>query len=582
MKRHSLGALYLLLGLSLAMVAVRVDGANGQAKETKDAISPEFDRCTVDVDGHTVKAVRTSSPKLPEHAAKNLRITVDGGTVVAVKLGEEKPLWTAKALGETRLVWLAADEKIIYLSGYKVPKKFEGPRPEAPLRVRRLELDSGKWLDDLAVGGKPGPKRTESILGARTRDTRVVVVTVTTDDGWDWTRRLISYRVSCFQVGETRPLWSKTFASAVKVALPGAFVLWGEGRPAVVEPDVQPLTFLGEDVLVCAGPFQDLLCLEGSTGKQRWRTERVGEYERGFIGPSGLQRTFGRSIPLPAEPLDEGDEKKDEKPEKDEKTPPSRQHSIVGGPIVVDVPTVRSDDCGRRILVAVAKATTTFFSEYVSNYVIYELNSEGQPLAMVDLPRMVRARQYQVQKDGVVWACQGGAFVKVAVSAPKNHMDLLGARGRDLLCRLAWYRHLWPEEPKAWLTAMPAGDPLAFGNEYAFRVCAGGYVTEPDAGAYHFPLSIIDLKTGADRTLVLRVPYKGKLPEPETSYTRWRSAQGKDRWQTFGPYVLAVTQLQVEGRLLRVTLGMDNFLTSDRVEKRARSVEFPIDELCSR
>ncbi len=175
-----------------------------------------------------------------------------------------------------------------------------------------------------------------------------------------------------------------------------------------------------------------------------------------------------------------------------------------------------------------------------------------------------------MQKDGIVWACEGGAFAKVEVS---RHRDIgigMGPGGPDLLCRIDWYRHLSPEEPDAWLMAAPAGDPLAFGEEFAFRVCAGGYVKEPEAGVYHFPLSLIDLKTGVDRTLVLRVPFKGKLPKPETNFSHSQSSGGKNRWRTLGPHILAITWLQVEGKRLRVTLGMEQW---------TRSVEFEIDQL---
>jgi hypothetical protein len=84
MVRRSVVALYLLLGLPLTIVPV--DRANGQAKEAdakeaKGVIIPELDRCTLEVDGRNLKAVHTSSSMLPEHAAKDLRITIDGSTV---------------------------------------------------------------------------------------------------------------------------------------------------------------------------------------------------------------------------------------------------------------------------------------------------------------------------------------------------------------------------------------------------------------------------------------------------------------------------------------------------------------------
>ena len=80
---------------------------------------------------------------------------------------------------------------------------------------------------------------------------------------------------------------------------------------------------------------------------------------------------------------------------------------------------------------------------------------------------------------------------------------------------------------------------------------------------------MIDLKTGADRTYFLRVPYTGKLSEPKSNYTRTQSPQGKDCWQALGPYILGITGLHIDGKRLQITLGM---------KKWARTVEFDIDE----
>jgi hypothetical protein len=222
--------------------------------------------------------------------------------------------------------------------------------------------------------------------------------------------------------------------------------------------------------------------------------------------------------------------------------------------------------------VAVARGPA-HYGEYLSDCVVYELDDAGKPVGMVNLPRMVRGGQHRAQKGGVVWACQGGAFVKVGASRHGGHRLGGGPGGPDLLCRIDWYRHPSPEPSDAWLSADPAGDPVAFGEGFAFRVSAGGHVTAPDAGAYHFPLSMIDLRTGADRDLVLRVPYKGKLPEPKTNFSRSQTPAGKVRWQALGPYVLAVTRLQVEGERLRVTLGMEGW---------ARALDFEIKELRGR
>ncbi len=256
MERHPSVAPYVFWGL-LTIVTASVDRTHGQgrqsdAKEVQGIFTPELDHCTLDVEGHTVKAVHTHTPKLHEHAARHLRITIDGSTVVAFKAREEKPLWTANAPGAIKLVWLAADEKVIYLSGYKVEKKtvkVDDLRPESPLRVRRLELDSGKWLGDLTIGERPSSGQSESILGLRTKDGRVVVLTGMTEDTWDgiyqlysydmrdWITQMISYRVSCFKTdGAGHPwsnLWSKAFSSTAKVGRSVAVPLWDGGAVSV-------------------------------------------------------------------------------------------------------------------------------------------------------------------------------------------------------------------------------------------------------------------------------------------------------------------------------------------------------------
>ena len=93
---------------------------------------------------------------------------------------------------------------------------------------------------------------------------------------------------------------------------------------------------------------------------------------------------------------------------------------------------------------------------------------------------------------------------------------------------------------------------------------------DPATKIYRFPISVIDLKNGADRELVLKVPYKGDIPEPKSNFSRSETALGKARWRTLGPYLLAITWLEIEGNRLQVTLGMENW---------SRTLEFDIDDL---
>jgi hypothetical protein len=338
------------------------------------------------------------------------------------------------------------------------------------------------------------------------------------------------------------------------------FLLAAARFPDRVQPRVRPLSWVGKDALVCAGPTQDLLCLAGDTGAERWRVERVWEFQRDFIGPSVWRHFFRRAgdpegeMPLAKPPK----EKRPKKPGAAGHVRPGESASIVGGPIVVPAPKGRRRPGGDRIFVAVARGPARF-AEYLSDCVAYELRSNGWPRAVATLPRMVQGGRYQVRKDGVIWACQGRAFVKLGLSPPRAVEGGGGPGGPNLLCRIDWYRQLARQEPQAWLTADAAGDPLAFGSDIAVRVAAGGYVTDPDKPVYRFPLALVDLRTGAEHALVLNVPYKGKLPEPKTNYSMETLDDGKKRWQAMGPHVMAVTGLEVQDNRLRVTLGMEGW-----------------------
>jgi hypothetical protein len=173
----------------------------------------------------------------------------------------------------------------------------------------------------------------------------------------------------------------------------------------------------------------------------------------------------------------------------------------------------------------------------------------------------------------VVWACQGGGFVKLTPSRVRDAGFGLGPGDPDPLCRVAWYREVSAEVPPSWLTADPAGDPVALGDAVAVRVRGGGYVADRVAGVYHFPLAMIDLATGVDRAMALKVPYTGTLPEPTSNYGHSVGPGGADRWHKLGPYVLAVTGLQMEGSRVHVTLGMEKWsrtLSFDLADPSAR------------
>src|SRR5260370_4770488 len=115
------------------------------------------------------------------------------------------------------------------------------------------------------------------------------------------------------------------------------------------------------------------------------------------------------------------------------------------------------------------------FGDYLADCVVYEMNSLGQLLSMAHVPRLIRGNDFRIERDGVVWACQENAFVRVACSKYSRLGIGMGGGGPDLISRIAWYRQLDREAPEAWLAADKAGDPVAFSRGQEFPVNGCGY-----------------------------------------------------------------------------------------------------------
>jgi Fe-S cluster biogenesis protein NfuA len=176
---------------------------------------------------------------------------------------------------------------------------------------------------------------------------------------------------------------------------------------------------------------------------------------------------------------------------------------------------------------------------------------------MLKLPQMVRGSEFSVDQDGIVWHCQNDSFLRIAISK-LDRFDFGGPGGRDCLARMPWFHQMTPPEQAGWLVAGKSGDPAAFGHGFAYCQPAGGFITEAENAVYNFPLRALELGSGQTHSLLLRVPFLGKLPERETNLSTTREG-GKTTIRTFGPHVLAVTGLRADGNRLEITLGMENW-----------------------
>jgi hypothetical protein len=335
--------------------------------------------------------------------------------------------------------------------------------------------------------------------------------------------------------------------------------------PDYTSTDIRHLSRNGDTIILCAGPKDDLVCRALKDGKQLWRVQHVWEFERSFVGPSVWQHFIGRSdsSPLSAKeafpdprverPL-KASEKRGGAPKKEEAG--STESAIIGGPIVFN----------SRVFVAVSKAPSGPWAGYLGQCWIYELEAiRGSPVSLAAIPRAVLGGQYEPTPDGLVWACHRGCFLKLNIVSDAIGPMGMGPGGPDRVSNVVWYRETQPKQPAVWLSADPATEAIAWQRNYVFRTTEGGYITKAGDTLYHFPISVVDTKTGLDRVIELTVPLREAITPPKSNYS-WDLRSYKVK----GPHLVGITRLDASGSTLRISLGSG---------KKANGIEFSLPQI---
>lgn len=509
------------------------------------AIHPEMEKCILQVGQQTLKPSAVMSDWRARYDVGEKTYFVGKDEVGHSPQTANARPWTVRSADGHCLHWLASDSNTAYLIGYEVDKDGGFTRYDSPPRLRRLNLATGSWMADLpTTAGYPA----EAIVAVTADDQDVVVLTAKS-----YAQTVAGYELLCFRQGAAKPLWSKSLPSSGERPYTGAY-LWGIPRPNYAGSDIQHVTWMDDRLLVCPEAMQPLYCLNRDTGSEIWRLERIWEFQRGFIGPSVYAHYIARFGIEEFGAEDRGEvEVREEFNER-------FTCALVAGPIAVPLGFERGSD-SHSIFVAVARGPAGAWAGYLSDCIVYEISDEGQPISMATLPQMVKGSQHSTQQDGVIWRCQNDTFVKLR-PAQGTPVVSMGGGGADGTSCVAWLRHLPHAEPAVWFSAGKAQDAVEFGENHAFCLPTGGYVARDDSPIYRFPISAVDLATGLDMELLLEVPFKGKIPIPETNYSSSTLPDGTRSFRTRMEWQLAITGLRLHHDQLEIVLGMENWAGS--------------------
>jgi len=526
---------------------------------------PDFHRATLEWRGKMLTPVEVCEDKKTRVVAGTLMLELDGAVVVARDAAGGDARWTLEcksAAGGLR--WMGANDTVGYVLAYA-----QAPRGRSAVElpaIKRLRLGDGQWLDDLRIP-ESGPQ--EALLGLLPGPelSFVLSATLVNDKEWPNEPRMKRYRVTAFTESTGAVEWTRSFEAEEEPRENGPFLL-SAVRPNEAVSSTRPLSVWGDKLIVCGGSRQAILCLERKSGKTAWSRERIWEYERGFIGPSVWSHYLSRHGVRPYSVQGADPDAVDAKRSTDFEQ--RWTCNIVGGPIVALMPPEggaescqppdlfgRDHSWQEALYIAVARSRAdgdrSAYSSFLQDCIVYELNAAGEVVGILNMPRMVTGSAAQSVEGGVVWACQNNAIVRLSGSGAATSSGRCMPGGPDMLIRADWYREYSAAAPCEWLTTGKAGNPLALGTKRGFQVLAGGYARAAEKRVFLLPVATFKYVDGTMENLLLRMPMAEEIEFPKTDAIIIED----NICRAFGPYLLGVTGLRLEGDRLAIIVGME-------------------------
>ena len=458
-------------------------------------------------------------------------IALAGNDVVAINAVSGHQAWRARAPAGNSLRALSQSGHRLFMS--RVPERTDdGWNFDGCGEVLVLDLASGAWLDPLTVAP---PAEHQVLVDAvvEVHDRLIIAWHRWVAAHPDWRQEELI--VSSIAKGKT--VWTRRWLCQVPVPAPGAYVLSGPQQTTAQER-VVPLLSWGDALIVCPGPTSSILAIGEADGADRWRVERLWEFDRDFIGPSVWcheLRRFGRdaedeawrragtkTINVTAE----------DKAAVDAQLPGviadwqkdfTAHHSawLAGGPWLVPRPLEDGNHPADAILVAVAIAPVHPFARNLAQVRLYDLGESGEPVALKDLPRP--PRMAQVVGDRLVFAGMTsgvGAISPFPWSGPHGGMG----GGPDCLLSLAWYTEVEEHVLDAWLQEKRVA-PAVIGKCIAVVPCDGGAIQQKGDEMLRAELDLMALPSGEHQRCTVRVRI-GKVQLPKTNYGQFTRKDG--------------------------------------------------------
>ena len=549
-----------------------------------NSFTPDFDGTILKVDDRQLRPTKVINIGEGGTRIVDMVVSVQQNTVQAIRIENGTMAWQTQVPQGKYLKIVSDGQGIIFFQHWEKYKykNYDRYRVDDTGEVHRLSVKDGTWLPTLRLGFDAITKKRRQILSLVATSDWFFVLDVVTGESDLHELQIKSSRISCFPVGDTKPKWQKTYKSAGGVPSVSVGILF-QGDPLYVKPRLKMLSVVGETLIVCAGAVEDILALDLSTGEEKWRLRAVWEYQRGFIGPSVWRHFISRfgvdDLPDEKEIVDE--EYKEEIRQTKKYMAEMREHlsascRIVGGPVAILTPEMlrekyyKCQNCREyhgkkpndqhRVFVAVSKATGNY-GGYLEDCIVYEINDDGEPITMVNMPRTVLGSQFQICGDGVIWRCGEGSVAKL-VPSKQNRINFMGPGVSDCIAHLAWYIHpsldterlgVSKNKSSCWLSFAKAKDLACFDGNVMFSLPAGGYIKSSEDQVFNFPISIISFPGKDPETMTLSIPFSGKIGLPKSNYRGYNGGIYSSR-----PLHMSIVGLEISNHQLIIKISLED------------------------
>ena len=480
---------------------------------------------------------------LPLTAAHgDMLLTVHSGDLVARRSGSEAEVWRFRAQNGTAARILASDLSSLYIACFPL----KDTKTQTDPVVSRVELSSGKALGEFGLEPLKPPWLTRSITAVCPGPTGVAVLTRSrqSKDPYEWeTPEQASVHV--FSTDTRKLLWRREWQQ--KPFIEGRGFLLASAYPNFSDSSVVPLVWVEGLLLVTSNPAEPIRVLGASDGKELSKLERLWEFRRGFIGPSVWAHFLSRGA-------------KDDFFERERTAEPDKtvEGKILAGPVVVEPFPARFGRNTHLAYVVVHRSVPGGYSEYTGDCFVYELSiGRGglRPISLAALPRNVLPQSGWIDGQAVVWPCQDGALVRISPSDSATGAGFMGMGpgGPDCLSRVEWYREFLPVQPGAWLLCDKTPSQVVRVGNQCIRAAGPPSVMKKGDSIMHFPMAVVDLRSGASRALELQAVLKNPIPTPVTNYSSTDLGV-----RTSGPYYFGLSALNVAGGKLETIAGSED------------------------